>query len=201
MANPLILFPTRAAIGQVDASGRVMQSPEFARALADLLMRVGGPTGASITDLMKELERRPSTLAQSSSSLSVSGTTSPTVLVSVKVPGNSMGPNGMVRITTTWSVTNNENNKTIIMRFGGSDISNNPVTTVTTYQEQQILYNRSAPDAQIFMFGGFGHTGEAIAKLAKDTRKDQNIDIVAQLSDSADVMTLEAFTVELIPTI
>lgn len=199
MVNPLILFPARAAIGQADASGRVMQTPEFARALADLLARLGGTNGASITDLMQELARRPSTLAQSATPITLSGSTDVTVLASVKVPANAMGSAGMVRITTTWSVTNNENNKTVITRFGGADIARNAVTTVSSYQEQRLVQNRN-PGQQVFMFGGASYTGAPVATLDKDTTKTQTVDIVAQLQIATDAITLEAYTVELIPT-
>lgn len=200
MANPLILFPARAAIGQADSAGRVMQTPEFARALADLLIRLGGTDGASITDIMKDLGRRPSTLAQSSSPVNVSGTTEARVLASVNVPANSMGEHGMVRVTTTWSMSNNENNKTVITRFGGEEIARNPVITVSTYQEQRMIQNRGVK-RQVFIFGGNSYTGAPIGMLEKDTTKVQKVDIVAQLENASDSMTLEAYTVELIPTV
>lgn len=47
----LNLFPNRAAIGQVDARGDVYMTPEFSRALSDLLARVGGTNGESTDDL------------------------------------------------------------------------------------------------------------------------------------------------------
>lgn len=47
----LNLFPARAAIGRADASGAVYMTPEFSRALAGLLARVGGELGTSTTDL------------------------------------------------------------------------------------------------------------------------------------------------------
>lgn len=51
----LNLFPVRAPIGNTtDATGRVMKTmmtPEFARALSDLLFRVGGPDGMGMDDV------------------------------------------------------------------------------------------------------------------------------------------------------
>lgn len=55
MPNPLNLFPARVPIGSVTgADGRqydVLMSAEFSRALSDLLVRVGGPTGLGADDL------------------------------------------------------------------------------------------------------------------------------------------------------
>lgn len=51
----LSLFPTRVPIGRAtDGTGKlldVLMTPEFSRALADLLVRVGGPDGASTDDI------------------------------------------------------------------------------------------------------------------------------------------------------
>lgn len=55
MGEPLNLFPSRAAIGRVDARGDVYMSPEFTRALAVLLARVGGPLGNGMDDLAADI--------------------------------------------------------------------------------------------------------------------------------------------------
>lgn len=55
MPNPLNLFPARVPIGRVVAPNGtavdVLMTPEFSRALTDLLARVGGPNGLSISDI------------------------------------------------------------------------------------------------------------------------------------------------------
>lgn len=55
MPNPLNLFPARVPIGRVtDDAGRsfdVVMTPEFSRALSDLLVRVGGSNGMGNADL------------------------------------------------------------------------------------------------------------------------------------------------------
>lgn len=174
-------------------------TPEFARALAGLLERVGGPDGISTAEIEKELARRPFTLAQSSSPIALTGTTTAKVLASVTIPANRIGKMGLVRISTTWSVSNSLGEKKIITRFGGDDISSNVITTVSTYQEQNSIQNRDKTDEQFFVFGGFAYTGAPLGKLTKDTTLPQIIDIVAQLSDSKDSVTLEAYTIEIIP--
>lgn len=231
---PISLFPTRAAIGRgilPDGSSiDILTTIEFARALGDVLQRIGGANGIGNTELAasiqeitalireiailgafdgagaaraaevaKELIRRPSILAQSGTAISLTGSLINTIMTTVPVPANMMGRNGMLRITTTWSITNSANNKTIIIKFGGTAISSSIVTTASTYQEERIIQNRNAVNSQVFVFGGAGFTGAPIGTMAKDTTTIQSIDIVAQLSDIAETITLEAYTVELLP--
>lgn len=63
MANPLNLFPARVPIGRATgADGRtvdVLMTPEFARALSDLLVRVGGSNGIAPDDLASLLNTSP----------------------------------------------------------------------------------------------------------------------------------------------
>jgi hypothetical protein len=185
-----------------DDSGVAAQLGVLIGALNDLqvLVMTAPDATARLAEAIKELARRPSTLAQSAIAASVTGTLAATVLATISVPANAMGKNGMLRITTTWSVTNSANNKTIVTRFGATDISSNAVTTVSTYQEQRMIQNRNAANSQVFIFGGFAYTGSPIGTLAKDTTVAQNIDIVAQLSNVGETITLEAYTVELIPS-
>ena len=121
-------------------------SAEFSRFLTDFLARVGGPSGASTSDLQQIIEDAqesiaalPSLLAQSGKAVRLNGTIAPTVLVSVPIPAQSMGINGMVRVTTTWSMTNSNSEKIVSVRFGGSEISSNAIITATTYHEQRII--------------------------------------------------------------
>lgn len=51
----LNLFPVRVPIGRVDQSGQVLMTPEFARALASLLERVGGVGSPSLTTVISQL--------------------------------------------------------------------------------------------------------------------------------------------------
>jgi len=49
--STLNLFPARVAIGVVQENGTVLMTPEFFRALTDVLQRVGGTAGADGVDL------------------------------------------------------------------------------------------------------------------------------------------------------
>lgn len=197
--NDLNLFPARVPIGTDSRGGNVLMTREFSKSLSSLQTLLGGTNGLSLTDIRKAIARLPSTLAQSSTPITLAGSIDPKVLAAVTVPAGVMGNSGMVRVTTTWSVTNNENNKTVSTRFGGTEISSNAVTTVSTYQDHQSIQNRGV-NAQVFVYGGFSFTGAPIGTLDKNTAKSQLIEIVGQLSDADDVITLEAYTVELIPS-
>jgi hypothetical protein len=61
MAESLNLFPQRAPIGRADARGLVYMTDEFTRALAALLLRVGGANGTSAEDVAVELAVGPVT--------------------------------------------------------------------------------------------------------------------------------------------
>lgn len=47
----LELFPARVAIGRTQDGKPIFATPEFIRALAQVLERLGGPAGPSVTDL------------------------------------------------------------------------------------------------------------------------------------------------------
>jgi hypothetical protein len=51
MPSKLNLFPAHVAIGAVQQDGSVLMSPEFARALSSLMVRVGGPSALSLDEI------------------------------------------------------------------------------------------------------------------------------------------------------
>lgn len=55
MGDTLNLFPARAAIGRVDGAGNVYMTTEFSRALAGLMVRVGGPVSSNLDDVALEV--------------------------------------------------------------------------------------------------------------------------------------------------
>lgn len=59
MSEALNLLPARVAIGRADASGAVYITEEFARVLAGVLGRVGGPLGVGTDDLAVEAAFAP----------------------------------------------------------------------------------------------------------------------------------------------
>lgn len=192
-----------------DLYSHFMSTPDSGAAMAKLASQLEdltrtvamAPDGMARTaEIVKDLARRPYILAQVGTPTSVTGTLAATVLATVVVPANALGKNGMIRVKTIWSTTNSAYNKTSIIRFGGTDTSANVTTTTSTYKDEQTIQNRNATNSQVFIFGGAAYTGSPIGTMAKDTTVNQNIDIVGQLAVATETMTLEAYTVEVIPS-
>lgn len=141
-------------------------------------------------------------LGRSAVAVSHTGDTNMTTLATVTVPGGSMGPNGILRITTLWSYTNSSNNKTIRTLFGGVAFQSGIRTTTATLRDQRQIANRNAENAQV---GGvtavavsFGSSAGAVTTAAIDTTVDQNVEFRCQLADAGETITLEYYLVELL---
>lgn len=93
-------------------------------------------------------------LAQSAVPVSVGGTLNEITLASVTVPGGLMGLNGAVRISSTASVTNSANNKTIRVKFGNQNIQQGAVTTSLAINTQTTIRNRNSASSQLVPFNG-----------------------------------------------
>lgn len=144
----------------------------------------------------------PFVVKQSGVAASVTGTLTETVLASITIPANSMGPNGTVRITATWSMTNNANAKVMVTKFGGTAINTSTATTSSTYREMRSVTNRGSLTSQtVFpgVFGGFGLSGAAMTTLTKDTAVAQVVQLTGTLANVADTLTLESYLVEVLP--
>jgi hypothetical protein len=63
MGTILNLFPARVAIGALQPDGTVLMTQEFARALAALMVRVGGPSAMSLDEVVTLLASEPTDAA------------------------------------------------------------------------------------------------------------------------------------------
>lgn len=138
------------------------------------------------------------------------GTTAETVLATVTIPGGYLGANGVIRITSVWSATDNANTKTARIKFGASGEGTSGVefytldmaTKATLRQQTQIMNNGSA-SAQIagpkaLSESGFGLSDGLIVTDTTDTASDVDVIFTAQLANSADTISLEAYTIEIL---
>jgi len=142
----------------------------------------------------------PIILAQSGVASSVTGTTSETTLASITIPGGMMGANGSLRITPFFSVTNSANNKTLKVKLGSTAFSSLAVTTSATTTLLVAVRNRGSASSQIAM----SSTGVGISTIAPqsgsvDTAVDQVLTITGQLASTGETITLEGYTVEVLP--
>lgn len=142
-------------------------------------------------------------LARSFAAVSVTGTTTETTLATIAVPANAMGPNGVLRVTTYWSHTNNANTKTLRTKFGGATLVSPAPTASSTSRHLIEVANRNATNSQIVppnalaTSSAFGASGTAFSTFAIDTTAAQNITLTGQLANAADTITLEGYLVEL----
>lgn len=140
-------------------------------------------------------------LGQSGVPASVTGTTSETVLATVPVPAAMLSPNGSIRITALWSYTNNANNKILFTRFGGTEVQGITNTTTGVMNQQIVIRARGSTNRQITEFNsaaGFGNATATNFTTSVDTTEAQNLTLSGVLSNSADTITLEGYTVEVL---
>ncbi|MFW6028316.1 MAG: hypothetical protein ACOC9Q_02195, partial [bacterium] len=118
------------------------------------------------------------------------------------VPGGAMGANGMLRITSLWSHSNNANTKTPRVEFGGTQYYDANITSSATSRMYRTIANRNAANSQVggTASGAFnwGSTTGALATSAADTSLDQDLVFSGQLADSGDSIALESYLVELL---
>jgi hypothetical protein len=119
------------------------------------------------------------------------------------VPANAMGPNGSLRVWTTWTLTSSANVKTFRVRFSGAAGTQFLQTTATTSAAAQfltVISNRNATNAQIggLTGGTVGITGIAHTTATVDTTAETSIVVIGVKATAGETLTLERLLVELI---
>lgn len=148
----------------------------------------------------------PIILAASAVAVSCPVDTSEDILANIPIPANALGPNGVLRITTAWSFTNNANNKTLRVRFsgiGGTAYLSAVKTVEVGVDVFQVIANRGVTNSQ----HGHGIQGNSTGSIsvngnissAVDTTAATNLVITGQKATGTDVLTLESYLIELIP--
>lgn len=211
-AGTIAATEVQAALAELDGDIQAHIADGSAAHAASAISYAGGP-GLSATDVEGALDELATIsgsgglLAQSGAAASHTGNTSETTLATITVPANAMGPNGALRVTTLWSVTNNANDKTPIIRFGGTggtQYLGSPLSMSGTaiFQAMTIIRNRNATNSQIGYDQAtvmtFGSSTNANQTSSVDTTAAADIVIRGQLANAADTITLEAYTVELL---
>lgn len=143
-------------------------------------------------------------LGSSGVTSSVTGTTSETQLANITIPANSMGENGKLRVTAIWSFSGS-NNKTLRVKHSGAAgtvFGTSVQTTNASAQTQTIIGNAGVANAQrgyIVLLTPYSGSANAIASGSADTTVDTTIYISGQLANTGETITLESYSVELIP--
>lgn len=136
--------------------------------------------------------------------------TNENILASFYLPANLLGKNGVMRITTEWSCTNNANVKTTRVRFGNvsgvivqqGTLANSQSAIVTSK-----LTNRNATNAQLLSWTSVASTGLGAASNVSsylqtstaDTTADRLFVVTAQKATAGDTLVLESLLVEILP--
>lgn len=151
------------------------------------------------------INSRPVVILGASGTL-VSGAadTNENTLATIVVPAGAMGINGIVRVTTLWTVTNSANNKTLRVRFGGTAFLDVTVTTVAAVSDLRQIQNRASAASQIgkpvggMGAGGWGTATSAVTTATVDTSAAVSITITGQKASAGETISLESYLVELI---
>lgn len=144
-------------------------------------------------------------LAKSAVPVSAGANTNENVLATITIPANAMGPNGSVRIWTSWTYTNGADDKTPRIRFGGASGTvyfSTTATTTATVSTVTTISNRGAANSQVGNLNAaspFQASTGALITSSVDTAADTTVVITGQKENSANTLTLESYLVELIP--
>lgn len=147
----------------------------------------------------------PAPFAQSGVASSVTGTTAETTLASIVIPGGLMGPNGLIRVRATFSWSNTANAKTTRLKFAGLSFYSATLSTGSGLTTEGRIANRNNLSSQIGgplnVASGFGVNTNAadLVAVAANTAQDQTLLLTGQCAVGTDTVTLESYTVEVLP--
>jgi hypothetical protein len=151
--------------------------------------------------------RTPYVLAQSGVAVPLTGVTDETILATITVPANTLGANGSIRITAGFSYTSSTNAKTPRIKFGGASgmlLFGPAITTANAQVVAQVsVHNRNSTSSQVsgYNTGTATFSTNTVAPItgAFDTTQAQTILITGQLAVGTETLTLERYTVEIVP--
>lgn len=121
--------------------------------------------------------------------------------LSVAVPGNSMGVNGRLRFSFTFTNNNSAGNKTPVCAFGGTTFFTTVITTNLNCTISRNIFNSGVANVQV-TDGAVGAVGPANAAaapltLAVDTTISQNVTVSLNLAVATDWIAIVGFGIEL----
>lgn len=124
-----------------------------------------------------------------SSSVSLTGTTTETTLLTIPIKGGLMGLGGRLQQIAVFAMTNNANTKTFRAKIGGSTIAYSTSSSLATTGFNFWLLNRNSQSSQY---------NSNATSFAIDTSVDFDLTITGQLANAADTLTLSALTLEVL---
>lgn len=129
------------------------------------------------------------------------GDTAEFTLATLTLPDNTMGPNGIVRVTAVFSCVGVAGAKELRIKLGGTAfLDNNFAANTVGGRVQTQIANRNATNSQVgSSLGviGFAGTSTGVAVTAAlDTTTNLTLLITGQLANAADTIMLESYLVE-----
>lgn len=156
-----------------------------------------------ISDGTRWVPAGPQVLARSGVAVSNTGTTSGVTAASIVVPAGILGVNGALRITSNWSTTNNGNAKTAYIVVAGSNFMVAALASIASFSDVRKVTNRNSAASQVgsaaAAANAFGTNGGAVVTSAIDFSVAQTLTLQYQLGVGTDTITLESYTVEVLP--
>lgn len=143
-------------------------------------------------------------LAQTGVRVPHTGNTTKTLLYSVDIPANLLGPGSSLEIRPYWSYTNSANNKVCAVEIGPNAGSTQvPWTRTRTTSEGEgphiLLFNQGAVNSQIMVHSSTGDAGTAwataFATYTIDFSVGNTIFVYGTLANSGETIALEALRV------
>lgn len=138
-------------------------------------------------------------------SVSVTGTVDQTELGTVTLPGGLVSANGILEISSFWTMTNSANNKIIKIKLGqtsdpvtgGSSFVNRTETTILYHQHLCILRCSNSVNAQKAISStistGLGSTTASNFTNTYDLSTDKKIFLTGQLANTGETITLRGW--------
>lgn len=118
-------------------------------------------------------------------------------LISLTVPGGSIGPNGGLTVYPMWSHPNNANNKTEKIWLDGTARYSQTNTTTLSEQRPWRLSNRGSQQSQVHStFIGLVNSASTLLFTAIDTSIDKTMLFTASLATATDYVVLESFEIQ-----
>lgn len=120
--------------------------------------------------------------------------------VTVTLPANSLGANGILRVSSAWTYPASANLKTMIIKFGGSLITSLTTGTSNVFSQVSTFVrnrnNTGIQAGQALQFAGNGAANNSPPALAINTTVAQPIVLGGQLANASESITLESWAIE-----
>jgi hypothetical protein len=141
-------------------------------------------------------------LGSSGAAVSGAADTNENTLATIAIPAGAMGLNGILRVTTLWTMTSSGNNKIVRTKLGTTDFGAATLTATVAYREQRQIHNRNSAASQVAFTqangSSWGSAAGANQTGTENTATALNLLITGQKATAGETLTLEAYLVELI---